>query len=180
MRESPSRRGRGVVCLIGNGNPGFTHWGHQGDAFVEDGLVVAEVGLGEAQADVGVQVGQVGGEFTANLHVQACPQAFIDDADGPLESLGFLLNILGANGATSRGHSFEKAVEQELDQLMGGGRVDAGFDGHFAVHAGHGALSCRDGAVERAGRCKHLEALLNVGDVSVIGRRRKVLMRFKR
>ena len=98
-----------MICLIGNGNPGFTHWGHQGDAFVEEGLVVAEVGLGEAQADVGVQVGQVGGEIATNIHVQAGFEALVHDPNGALERLCLELKVFGSDGAAGRCDSVKKA-----------------------------------------------------------------------
>jgi len=82
-----------------------------------------------------------------------------------LERLGLEFNVFGSDGAAGRCNGIKEAVEQEFGQLVGRGRVHTGLDADSAVHAGHGALSCWNGAVVRAGRCKHLGALLMVGDV---------------
>jgi hypothetical protein len=85
----------------GDALPGFADRLHQLLALVEDGLVAAQVGLRQAQTNVGVEAVEVVRQLAAALQVECGLQALVDDAQRTGEGLRLGLDVTLADGVTA-------------------------------------------------------------------------------
>jgi hypothetical protein len=98
--------------------------------------VVAQVGLHQADHAVAIELVKVGRNLTAVLQVQTGLEAFLDDAHRLAERLALGDDVLAIYGTLGRLDVAQQGVEQQTDQLVRVGTLDAGFGGNPAVGGG--------------------------------------------